>query len=174
MCENENQEINEQESNGELIEFEETLPVIIDKSQAIADELMDTEDPQKMQELINLFNIQAKKKNIHRAVKVNDLLDNIVNTLYTRMLSDPDKFANFELVSYLERLDAYSEKITSKEANPNDNSLINLTQNNQINIINDSGLNTNSRKHVTEAVRKILENLNKETPNIIEGNENND
>ncbi len=174
MVEKENQDNIEQKKDEEIQTVDSSLPEVINKSQAIADELMETEDPQKMKDLINLFNIQAKKKNIHRAVKVNDMLDIIVNTLYSRISSNPTQFQNFELVSYLEKLDAYFEKVTAKDANPNDNSLINLTQNNQINIINDTGLDIQARKNVTETVRKILENLQKETPNIIEEDEVNE
>ena len=170
MCDNEQKDI--QVEQEDLNETFDALPVVMNKSEAIATELMDTEDPQKIKELINLFNIQAKKKSIHRAVKVNDMLDNIVNTLHMRIITNPDQFQNFELLNFLERLDAYYETAIAKDANPNDNSLISLTQNNQINIISDNnGLNTQSRKNVTEAVRKILENIQKETLNIIEVDE---
>lgn len=159
MTDNElNDTLNDEEEQVEV----EVLPQVVNKSKAIADELLQTDDPQKIKDLITLFNLQTKKKNISRAVKVSDMLDSIVDTLYNRLLNSPQQLQNFELVDYLSKLDTYLGKISDKDGDPNDKSLITLTQNNQINIINDGDLNTQSRKNVTEAVRKILQNISLE------------
>lgn len=133
----------------------------------IAHAIRDESDPDKINGLIELFNINAKKKNIVRASKVNELLDVIAAEMSERLETQPTTFTNDVLLSYWKVLEESSGKL-SGETVPQDKNLISLTQNNQVNIVTNSELNTQSRKNVTEAVRKILQNISSEQNNVDE------
>ena len=138
----------------------------------IADSIMRESDPEKIKDLTELFNINAKKKKIVRASKVNELLDLVSAEMSTRLETMPDTFSNDVLLNYWKVLEDSSMKLTSDENEVKDNKLISLTQNNQVNILTESDLNTRSRKNVTEAVRKILQNISNSQVDEIESDEN--
>lgn len=128
---------------------------LVDESKKIARDIELENDPEKIKELIDLFNLNSKKKSVSRAVKVNGMLDDLADVMERRIKESPGAFRNDELIAYWKALEESSKRLetSSTELTP---SPISLTQNNQINII-DSGLNTQSRKNVTETVRKILQ-----------------
>ena len=138
----------------------------------IADAIAKESNPGKIKDLTDLFNANAKKRNIVRASKVNELLDLVSAEMAIRLETMPSTFNNDVLLSYWKALEDSSSKLISDEPEVNDGKMISLTQNNQVNILTDSELNTRSRKNVTEAVRKILQNISDESVVEIEGEEN--
>ena len=98
----------------------------------IADSIMRESDPEKIKDLTELFNINAKKKKIVRASKVNELLDLVSAEMSTRLETMPDTFSNDVLLNYWKVLEDSSMKLTSDENEVKDNKLISLTQNNLI------------------------------------------
>ena len=125
----------------------------------IADAISKESSPDKIKDLTELFNENAKKRNIVRASKVNELLDLVSAEMAMRLETMPSTFNNDVLLSYWKALEDSSSKLISEEPEIKDGKMISLTQNNQVNILTDSDLNTRSRKNVTEAVRKILQNI---------------
>ena len=138
----------------------------------IADAIAKESSPDKIKDLTELFNANAKKRNIVRASKVNELLDLVSAEMAIRLETMPSTFNNDVLLSYWKALEDSSSKLISEEPEVKDGKMISLTQNNQVNILTDSDLNTRSRKNVTEAVRKILQNISNESVIEIEGEEN--
>ena len=138
----------------------------------IADAIAKESNPGKIKDLTDLFNANAKKRNIVRASKLNELLDLVSAEMAIRLETMPSTFNNDVLLSYWKALEDSSSKLISDEPEVNDGKMISLTQNNQVNILTDSELNTRSRKNVTEAVRKILQNISDESVVEIEGEEN--
>ena len=138
----------------------------------IADAIAKESNPGKIKDLTDLFNANAKKRNIVRASKVNELLDLVSAEMAIRLETMPSTFNNDVLLSYWKALEDSSSKLISDEPEVNDGKMISLTQNNQVNILTDSELNTRSRKNITEAVRKILQNISDESVVEIEGEEN--
>lgn len=128
----------------------------------IADAIVKESDPQKIKDLTELFNSNANKRKIVRASKVNELLDLVSAEMSTRLETMPSTFTNDVLLNYWKVLEDSASKSTSQESGVNDSKLISLTQNNQVNILSNSDLDTRSRKNVTEAVRKILQNISAE------------
>lgn len=137
----------------------------------IADAIAKESSPDKIKDLTELFNANAKKRNIVRASKVNELLDLVSAEMAMRLETMPSTFNNEVLLSYWKALEDSSSKLISEEPEVKDGKMISLTQNNQVNILTDSDLNTRSRKNVTEAVRKILQNISNEAVVEIEGEE---
>ena len=141
------------------------------KNSRIADAIAKESSPDKIKDLTELFNANAKKRNIVRASKVNELLDLVSAEMAMRLETMPSTFNNEVLLSYWKALEDSSSKLISEEPEVKDGKMISLTQNNQVNILTDSDLNTRSRKNVTEAVRKILQNISNEAVVEIEGEE---
>lgn len=133
--------------------------------QKLADSILKESDQSKLNELTNLFNNQEKKKKIVRASKLDKLLDLILDEMEVRLETMPGPITNESLISYWKVLQESIEKISDVQEKKDAN-LISLNQNNQVNIISSETLDTKSRKNVTEAVRKILQNISFEENNI--------
>ena len=129
------------------------------RTKDIAQEILNTDDVDKVKDLTALFNLNIRKKNVVRVVKMAGLLDNVTDKVIERFEKTPDNFSNEDLLKYMQvtenALDKASKNLELVEETP----AIQLQQNNQVNINIDRGLNRDSRAKVTEAVEAILKKL---------------
>lgn len=129
------------------------------RTKDIAQEILNTDDVDKVKDLTALFNLNIRKKNVVRVVKMAGLLDNVTDKVIERFEKTPDNFSNEDLLKYMQvtenALDKASKNLELVEETP----AIQLQQNNQVNINIDRGLNRDSRAKVTEAVDAILKKL---------------
>ena len=129
------------------------------RTKDIAQEILNTDDVDKVKDLTALFNLNIRKKNVVRVVKMAGLLDNVTDKVIERFEKTPDNFSNEDLLKYMQvtetALDKASKNLELVEETP----AIQLQQNNQVNINIGRGLNRDSRAKVTEAVEAILKKL---------------
>ena len=129
------------------------------RTQKIAQEILDTEDIDKVKDLTSLFNLNTKKRNVMRVLKMTQLLDNVTDKVIERFEKTPDNFSNEDLLKYMQvtenAIDTANKNLDMVEETP----AIQFQQNNQVNINIDRGLDRDSRAKVTEAVEAILKKL---------------
>lgn len=129
------------------------------KTQKIAQEILDTEDIDKVKDLTNLFNLNTKKRNVMRVLKMTQLLDNVTDKVIERFEKTPDNFSNEDLLKYMQVTENAIDKANKNLDLVEETPAIQFQQNNQVNINIDKGLNRDSRAKVTEAVEAILKKL---------------
>ena len=129
------------------------------RTQKIAQEILDTEDIDKVKDLTNLFNLNTKKRNVMRVLKMTQLLDSVTDKVIERFEKTPDNFSNEDLLKYMQVTENAIDKANKNLDMIEETPAIQFQQNNQVNINIDRGLNRDSRAKVTEAVEAILKKL---------------
>lgn len=129
----------------------------------VINKTIEEQDPQKVKDLTNLFNMHMNKKNMIRLVKLNDLLDNVVDQSLIRFESNPNNFSNKELIDYMNVVqktsDASFNQLKEIHEAPTTIQINNQTAINVDCNKNDlSKLSKESRKRVLDAIDSILKN----------------
>ena len=144
------------------------------KTQDIAQEILDTDDVDKVKSLTALFNLHAQKRNVIRVMKMNQLLDNVTDKVMERFEKTPDNFSNDDLIKYMQvtenAIDKANKNLNLVSATP----AIQMQQNNQVNINRGSTLDRDSRARVTSVVEDILAKMKSQNVPIIEEETDND
>ncbi|MDY5928892.1 MAG: hypothetical protein SPJ27_02510 [Candidatus Onthovivens sp.] len=136
-----------------------TLDTPVDE---LEQKLVDETDIDELKNIINLFNLNIKKKDILRTSKLSDLQDKVTAQMGERLENNAGAFSNKDLIEYF--------KIIQDTINKADNSLstvdtpaIQLNQNQlNVHINHQNELDKDSRDRVADAVKSILARLEKE------------
>ena len=122
----------------------------------VAQQILNTDDLEQVKDLTNLFNLNMRKKNVLRTLKMDSLLDKVTDQVIERFEKRPDNFSNEDLIKYMQvtenAIDRANKHLNLVEETP----AINLMQNNQVNINIDTGLDRDGRERVMDAVKAIL------------------
>ena len=122
----------------------------------IAQQIIDEQDVDKIQDLTNLFNLNARKRNVARVIKMNDLLDRVTDSVIERFEKTPANFSNEDLVKYMQVAEQAIEKANKQLNLVEETPAIQVLQNNQINVSVVDTLDKESRDRVSDAIQKIL------------------
>ena len=121
-------------------------------------QIMEEEDPSELQELIDLFNLHLKKKDIVRSAKLSEVQDKIVDQMSKRIESRPDEFSNSDLLNY--------HKVVQETLTKSDNTLdsinvpsIQINQQINMNSADNDTFDRESRQRILDTVNVILDNL---------------
>ena len=125
------------------------------KTNELANKIINTEDISQCQDLVKLFNLNQAKKNVLRVLKLNSLLDHVSDDMINRFQNKPGEFANNDLLNYMNvvqnSIDRANKSLNLVDEVPN----ISLTQ---VNVnVEENKLDRDSRARVAEAVMKMLE-----------------
>lgn len=133
------------------------------ESNDLVEKIINESNPDKLEELTNLFNLNQRKKDIARINKLSQLLNIVDTEVESRLIDTPEGFNNDQLIKYMSTT---QQTINSLEDNLNHKPLIQI--NNQTNEIHlgEDGLNQESRKKVIDTIMSILSKDNKEVIDI--------
>jgi len=119
----------------------------------ITNQIISEKDPNKLEDLTQLFLLNKKKKDLARINKLSNLIDTIDDEVINRFNEEPENFNNDQLVKYLT---ATQQIIDTTTNNIEKVPMIQINnQKNEIHI-DDSGLNKESRAKVLEVITSIL------------------
>ena len=68
------------------------------------DKFLTETDPKELQKIVDMFNLNIKKKNILRAERISEIQDNILNQISARVVKRPDEFSNTDLLNYFKAM----------------------------------------------------------------------
>ena len=117
--------------------------------------LLSSDDANEVQNIINAFNANIKKKDVLRALKISSLQDKITDEIDRRVSSRGDEFSNRDLLDYYKTLQtaldntAYGGKDLSVPSIQINSNTINLDS-------TSSPLNRESRQKVFDAVQSLI------------------
>lgn len=126
----------------------------------ILNELIAETDIAKTNDLLYLFNINQSKKTTVRIDAMGRLLDTLAGEAYNRATQKPDELSNDDLVKLMkvaaDLIDKGQTQIKKQEEAP----LIQInTQNNDINMAEQKGLDRLSRDKVKKAIMDLLKGI---------------
>ena len=116
--------------------------------------ILEEENIDDLNNIIDLFNLNLKKKDIIRSSKLNELQDNIVQEIGVR-IENPYAITDKDLLGYFK---AIQETITKSDNNLENVKIPTIQLNQRINI-NKAEFNSESRKKILAAVNNIMSNI---------------
>lgn len=125
------------------------------QSQQVADDMVATNDVDKVKDLTHLFNLLQAKKNALRMIKMGELVDLTTDQMAKRLTENPDNFSNTELVNYLNAIQGAMDKVSKGLGTVDEMPVIALQQNN-VTVNMDSQMDADSRERITDVVKAIL------------------
>ena len=144
------------------------LTQLDEKTQQIAQEIIEEQDIDRVKDLTALFNLNAQKRNVMRVIKMNNLLDKVTDQVIERFDKRPDNFSNDDLIKYMQvtenAIDKASKNLNLVEETPP----IQLMQNNQVNINIGSDLDRDGRERVLNTVANLIAQMQNSNDDFIE------
>lgn len=126
-------------------------------SDELVEQIINENDPDKINDLTQLFKMSQAKKDVARTNRLSKLLEVIDDEVIMRFTSTPEAFDNDQLLKYM---DVTQRTIYNVSDSINKVPTIQINnQSNEIHI-NNSGLDRSSRAKVLEAVNSILNSAN--------------
>lgn len=133
----------------------------------MSDELMPTEDmtkqlieetnPAQLNYIIDLFNLNIRKKDILRASKLSALQDTIVSEMGERISKHSDNFSNKDLLDYFRTIQDTQSKTNTTLTDVNIPTI--QINHNEVNMNGEAVLSRESKNKVSQTVQKILREL---------------
>lgn len=141
----------------DLIKLSDINTEITSTTQSILQE----ESPEKLKQLINLFNLQETKKSAVRTAAYHELLDKISDEMLTRFNKHRNEFTNDDMLKYLQAAHTAIDKFnqTTTEISETPISLINVTNVN-IPASNEPALTREEREHIIEVLKLLKKQPN--------------
>lgn len=129
-------------------------------------EILTCNDATQLQQVVDLFNLNIKRKDVLRTGKLSELQDKVAEQMEARIVDHADEFSNKDLLDYFKLIQDTIDKsgnIITQENIP----AIQINQQN-VNIqVGDTTLSSQSREKVMDRVRDVLAQLQKQ-PQIID------
>lgn len=125
------------------------------KTKELAQEIVNEQNIDKVQDLTHLFNLNQAKKNVLRVMKLNSLLDKVSDQMIERFERRPGEFSNNDLLNYMQVTQSAIDRAQKQLNLVDETPAIALTQ---VNVnVNENKLDRDSRAKITEAVSKMLQ-----------------
>lgn len=134
------------------------------ESKDIEKYILDEENIDDLNDIVNLFNISLKKRNLIRSSKLSEVQDKVVEQIATRVSERPDNFSNDDLLKYYKTI---QDTLSKTDISLEDIKVPTIQLNQQININSGEEFNRDSRKKIIDTVNQIL-NLAKENSQNLE------
>lgn len=130
---------------------------IKEEAKDLVDAIVKTNDVDKLNEYINLFNVNKVKKNIIRTTELDELLSLIDKQAIKRFKEKPDEFSNKDVIDYMK---ATQDALNQTKTQVSDIPPIQINkQVNNININSDE-LDKESKEKVYNILKSILSDAN--------------
>jgi len=130
----------------------------------LEERLLNEVDSDEVRNIIDLFNLNIKKKNVIRTGKLSELQDAISQQMIERVEKNADAFSNKDLLDYFRTI----QQTLSASDTSSDNIKVPVQiMQNQINVnVDNNGLNRESKLRVIEAIKSIMNKQNREIVDV--------
>lgn len=123
------------------------------ESKDIEKYILNEESIDNLNDIIDVFNIALKKRNLIRSSKLSEVQDKVVDQIALRIFENPDNFSNEDLLKYYKTI---QDTLAKTGASSEDLKVPTIQLNQQINISNTDEFNRESRKKIVDTVNQIL------------------
>lgn len=137
---------------------EKTQITLATPVEELTEEILKASDMSSLNDIVDIFNVNLKKKDIIRAQKLSEVQDKVVQQMYDRMDQRADEFSNADLIQM--------HKAVQDTINKTDSTLDNIKAptiqiNQQINVAPE--FNRDSRMKILDVVNQILNTADKDS-----------
>lgn len=118
-------------------------------------DILSSDDPNELSDIIDLFNLNLQKRNIIRNKKLNDIQDEVVNRMLTKIKEEPWEFSNDDLVKFHK---VVQDTLTKSNTAVDETKIPSIQVNQQINISTPE-FDRDSRSRILSAVHEVLNSV---------------
>lgn len=120
----------------------------------LEENILSSEDPEELTDIIELFNLNLQKRNIIRNKKLNDIQDEVVDKMLQKIQEEPWNFSNDDLIKYHKVI----QDSLAKDSTLDETKIPSIQLNQQINISSPE-FNRDSRSRILSAVQQVLNSI---------------
>ena len=129
----------------------------------MVDSILEETDIDDLNDIIKLFNINLKKRNLIRSSKLSEVQDKVVEQIASRVEDRPDNFSNDDLLKYYKTI---QDTLNRADSSLDDMEVPTIQVNQQINV-GTNEFDRDSRKRILDTVNQILKTA-KDTSSTVE------
>lgn len=146
------------------------LPAAQEKQDEILSELVQADDMEKIKDLTHLFNAHQAKRNALRINALNDVQDALVQQMADRLKKTPDNFNNTDIANWMKTVQQVidTSQKTVEQVDTIPAITYQQTNNTQVNVSVVDSLSRESRTRITDAIQKILQNVQNSTDEAVQ------
>ena len=146
------------------------LPAAQEKQDEILSELVQANDVEKIKDLTHLFNAHQAKRNALRINALNDVQDALVQQMAERLKKTPDNFNNTDIANWMKTVQQVidTSQKTVEQVDTIPAITYQQTNNTQVNVSVVDSLSRESRTRITDAIQKILQNVQNSTDEAVQ------
>lgn len=146
------------------------LPAAQEKQDEILSELVQANDMEKIKDLTHLFNAHQAKRNALRINALNDVQDALVQQMADRLKKTPDNFNNTDIANWMKTVQQVMDtsQKTVEQVDTIPAITYQQTNNTQVNVSVVDSLSRESRTRITDAIQKILQNVQNSTDEAVQ------
>lgn len=146
------------------------LPAAQEKQDEILSELVQADDMEKIRDLTHLFNAHQAKRNALRINALNDVQDALVQQMADRLKKTPDNFNNTDIANWMKTVQQVidTSQKTVEQVDTIPAITYQQTNNTQVNVSVVDSLSRESRTRITDAIQKILQNVQNSTDEAVQ------
>lgn len=137
---------------------------LIDQMRSLEQDIVSTTDNKELQKLVDLFNLNIRKKDLIRAGKLSDVQDKIQQQMQERVENHAHEFSNKDLLEYYKVIEDTVGK-ASQLITPDVMPAIQINSQNLTIAVGNNNLSQESKEKVVSTVQDILAKI-KEQPVI--------
>ena len=149
----------------EKLPAEDLLPAVQDAQEQLLTTLINTTDASEIDSMVPVFNSFFRKREIIQKHTEYDLKDRLLERMLERLDKTPDNFNNGDLAVWMktvqQALDS-SQKNIDQQSQQLPTQTVNYQQNNNVQVSIADSLSRESRTRITDAIQKILQNIQNE------------
>ena len=149
----------------EDLSAEDLLPAAQDDPNKLLTNLINTNNINEIDSMIPVFNSFFKKRDIIQKHTEYDLKDKLLERMIERLDKTPDNFNNGDLAVWMKTVQQAidsSQKNIDQQQNQAPTQTVNYQQNNNVHVSIADTLSRESRSRITDAIQKILQNVQNE------------
>lgn len=146
------------------------LPAAQEKQDEILSELVQADDMEKIRDLTHLFNAHQAKRNALRINALNDVQDALVQQMADRLKKTPNNFNNTDIANWMKTVQQVMDtsQKTVEQVDTIPAITYQQTNNTQVNVSVVDSLSRESRTRITDAIQKILQNVQNSTDEAVQ------
>ena len=124
------------------------------------DSILSEDNMDDLKDIIKLFNVNMKKRDLIRTSKLSEVQDKVVAQMASRVEDRPDNFSNDDLLKYYKTI---QDTIAKSDTSFDTIETPTIQVNQQINVGDVAGFDRESRKRILDTVNEILKNAQNTT-----------
>jgi len=140
-----------------MLEEKDIVKVENNQLKDIADQIVNANTAEEVNDLTNAFILAHIKKDALRSATLSDLRDDLIEQLKKRVANKPDEMNNRDLIDFINIISAQEDKAKENVINPKKEPSLTIVDNSITINNNEEKISAESRKKIIEVIKYLTE-----------------